>query len=90
MIDPSRETMNAREIARFQFRSELFQQHGWPVERADAWADTLVLRDRSGDERRLCVECKHLLSDWRCAKREAVFAEVLQRCPAFKWQVPTK
>lgn len=82
--------MNSREIARFQYRSELFQQHGWLEARAEAWADKLVLRDRDGDDRRLCVECKNLLSDWRCAKREMVFAEVLQRCPAFAWALPTK
>lgn len=82
--------MSHREIQRFVFRTKLFQQHGWPEERADGWADKLVDRDRDGDDRRLCVECKNLLSQWRCAKRGPVLAEVLQRCPTFEWERPAK
>lgn len=88
MSDPYRLAMSAREISRFMFRAQLFQQHGWPQERAEEWADRLVNRDRDGDDRRLCVECKYLLSQWRCAEREAVLAEVLQRCPKFNWETP--
>ncbi len=80
--------MSEREIKRFLFRVELFQQHGWPEERAEAWADKLVNRDRDGDDRRLCVECQNLLSDWRCADKGAVVADLLQRCPSFVWARP--
>lgn len=80
--------MTPREAVRHQFRVRLFQQHGWPAERATQWADTLVGRDQSRDDRHLCVECKHLLSQWRCAQRGAVVADVLQRCPSFEWKTP--
>ena len=37
---------------------------------AEALADKLVLRDRAADDRRLCLECEHLLGKragaWRC------------------------
>ena len=80
--------VSEREARRWLFRSRLFQQHGWPEERAEAWAEKLVGRDRDGDDRRLCVECKNLLSQWRCAERGPVLAEVLQRCPTFQWETP--
>lgn len=68
------------------FRVKLFTlDHCWPEERAQEWADRLVGRDRSGDDRRICPECAHLLSQWRCAKRGHVIAEVPQRCPMFVW-----
>ena len=62
--------------------------HGWPQDRADHWADTLVVRDREKDDRRMCVECVHVLSQWRCARKGPVLAQVLQRCHLFGWRVP--
>lgn len=81
--------MNAREIKRWLFRAQMFQRHHqWPEDRAEQWADTLLRRDRAGDDRRLCAECANLLSQWRCAQRGPVLAETLQRCPTFKWETP--
>lgn len=36
---------------------------------ADTVADVLLIRDRQGDDRRLCIECRHVRPDavgWRC------------------------
>jgi len=79
---------NDRELYRMAFRVELFQQHGWDEQRAERWADHLMVRDRDGDDRRVCVECKNLLSQWRCAKRGPVMVDTLQRCEHFNWATP--
>ena len=47
-------------------------------------AERLLHRDRDTDDRRLCVECAHAGTGWRCAKREAFLLDQLQRCPMFK------
>lgn len=80
--------LDDRQIGRLEFRTELFQRHGWPLERAEAWADRLVERDTERDDRRLCVECRNLLHDWRCAQGGTVVAEQLQRCDQFQWEKP--
>ena len=79
---------NNRELSRRTFRIELFQRQGWDGHRAERWADHLMVRDRSRDVRRLCVECSNLLSAWRCAKRGPVLADVMQRCETFNWAKP--
>lgn len=61
---------------------------GWPEDRAAYWADMLTVRDREHDARRMCVECRHLLPQWRCARKGPVLAQVLQRCELFGWRVP--
>lgn len=80
--------LTEREKTRHAFRVELFQSHGWPEWRSQMWAWRLVDRDQDRDDRHLCVECDHLLSNWRCRKNEAVLAETLQRCPTFEWSKP--
>lgn len=52
-----------REIARFTYRSGLFQRRGMSLDRAEHLADRLALRDMTGDDRRMCVECAHLQAD---------------------------
>jgi hypothetical protein len=89
-IRPDGPSLDDRQLARMAFRIELFQQHGWDEQRAERWADHLVTRDTERDDRRLCIECKNLLSQWRCAKREPVIVDVLQRCRAFEWMTPNK
>jgi hypothetical protein len=81
--------MSARELSRFTFRRRLFMDRGFDEARAEAAADRLVDRDRELDTRHLCVECEHLKPPHACRRRDAVLLEVLQRCPNFKWQVPT-
>jgi len=51
---------------------------------AEDRAERLLRRDRSGDHRRLCRECTHARTGWRCAKGDAFLADQLQACPLFK------
>jgi hypothetical protein len=51
---------------------------------AEDRAERLLRRDRSGDHRRLCPECTHARTGWRCAKGDAFLADQLQACPLFK------
>ena len=51
---------------------------------AEGRAERLLRRDRSGDHRRLCPECAHAKTGWRCAKGDAFLADQLQACPLFK------
>lgn len=80
--------MTERECNRFQARLRLFARRGLDAVTAFDVAERLWQRDRDYDDRRLCVECAHLMRGWRCKKKEAVLADVLQRCPAFAWEVP--
>ena len=90
LVAPHRPAMTDKQINRMQFRIDLFQQHGWDEHRAERWADQLHQRDLDRDDRHLCVECRNLLSQWRCAERGPVLADVLQRCPTFAWAMPPK
>lgn len=87
-VAPAGAALSERQAVRTAFRVELFQQHGWDEERAERWAAHLNQRDTEHDDRRLCVECKNLLNNWRCAKRGAVVADQLQRCASFTWNTP--
>lgn len=78
------------EIKRAELRQRLFESHGWDERRARAWALKLAARDLERDDRRLCVECKHLTSKWGCVQGGAVVADALQRCPTFEWEVPAQ
>lgn len=86
---PARPPWGPREQTRFAFRVALFMRRGMPQPEAETWADRLFERDYELDGRRLCHECAHLMSGWRCKKREAVVPFTLQRCPAFTFQMPT-
>jgi hypothetical protein len=57
---PHSDAMNRAEIATFETRFHLFGARGLDLKQAEAMADRLALRDREGDERRLCFECVHL------------------------------
>lgn len=78
------------ETKRAEFRQRLFESHGWDERRARAWALKLAARDLERDDRRLCVECKHLTSKWGCRAGGSVVAEVLQRCQKFDWEKPNQ
>ena len=58
-------------IARFRARAADIQRRGVGEDDAEDLAELLHLRDVSGDRRRLCVECRHLLGSaatgWRCS-----------------------
>ena len=89
--------MNSAEIDSFNARVQLFIRRGIGSTQAEGLADDFVIRDRDGDDRRLCLECQHLRGggrSWACNQWRAaglagagVPADVvmlLQRCGGFK------
>ena len=52
--------MNGQEIDTLMARQALFCQRGAASQDAERLADSLVNRDRDDDDRRLCLECRHL------------------------------
>jgi len=85
------------EIATFTTRVLVFMRRGIDSEDADDLAERLVVRDREGDDRALCLECRHhsgrATAQWRCnAARDAGLprelaadlATLLQRCPSYE------
>lgn len=76
-------------IATFTKRVTLFLRRGINATDADDLAEALVLRDRDGDDRRLCVECSHLRrtvcnSDAGMDGYVGDMLTMLQRCPGFE------
>ena len=67
---PHSSAMNGGEIELFQVRSVRFAERGLSGNESEAMAEKLVARDRDADDRRFCLECKHLSgysqSSWRC------------------------
>ena len=101
---PHSEAMNTVEIDTFTARLARFTDKGLPLADAEREADRLVIRDREGDDRRLCLECAHLhgAGRWRCGNwhRAEVATQLkdahlpgalvltLQRCPGFGGSTP--
>jgi hypothetical protein len=65
---PHSDAMTGAEIDRLVSRVELFVGRGVPLIEATALADSMVRRDREGDDRRTCVECSNL-GGWAGARR---------------------
>lgn len=99
-IDPDRwawphsSAMNGQEIDTLMARQALFCQRGAVPQDAERLADSLVNRDRDDDDRRLCLECRHLHGEgrYRCGNTRAagVHADLahdlvltLQRCHGY-------
>lgn len=82
--------LTEKEQGRAEFRTRLFQSHGWDAKRARVWVLRLAARDLDGDDRHICPECKWLTSKWECCAPEpgSVVADVLQRCSSFVWEKP--
>jgi hypothetical protein len=63
--------MNGQEIDIFKMRLDKLKAKGLPLVDSEALADKLVLRDRDQDDRRVCLECRHLAGhgagSWRCS-----------------------
>ena len=80
------------ELATMAQRQARFERLGLHHEEAARLADKLLLRDREGDDRRLCLECTHLRGRpgaWRCPTPGGMGAPLvaqLQRCPS--WGAP--
>lgn len=72
---PHGDAMNTVEIDAFTARLARFTDKGMSLSDAEALADKLVVRDREGDDRRLCLECVHLSgfgpTSWRCGNWQA-------------------
>ena len=94
---PHTTAMNTAEIDTFTGRLHHFTRHGLDFTQAEQLADSLVQRDRTNDDRRLCLECAHLkhgaglwgCNQWRRAGLGAAgvpgdLVTVPQRCDGFK------
>lgn len=93
---PNSPAMNSREIDTFTARLARFTEKGVSLGDAEPLADRLVIRDREGDDRRLCLECAHLqgYNRWRCGNWQAASVArqglardlvlILQRCSGFR------
>lgn len=70
---PHSSAMNGQELDTLMARQDLFQQRGATPQDAERMADKLVTRDRGDDERRLCLECRHLRGEgpYRCGNARA-------------------
>ncbi len=78
---PHSSAMNGAEIGRFTERTSLFAKKGVNPDDADQLADTLVQRDRVGDDRHVCLECHHLTGygAWRCGNWQAAGVAIMAR-----------
>lgn len=72
---PHSTAMNGVEIDLCMARLHRLSEKGLNQTTGEALADKLVIRDRESDERRICLECRHLASygagSWRCGNRQA-------------------
>lgn len=87
--------MNTGEIDSLTARLAQFTDKGVGYDKSEQLADRLVIRDREGDDRRLCLECARLqghdrwcCSNWQAADvaRDGLARDLvlmLQRCPGF-------
>ena len=94
---PHTDAMTGAEIATYTSRQVLFTAKGLTTVKAEVLADTLLTRDRDGDDRRICLECSHL-SGWNGRRQcrglqyagmggplvSAGQVAMLQRCNGFK------
>jgi hypothetical protein len=66
---PHSSAMNSSEIDAFMKRVMRFTASGLNLADAEQVADRLVRRDRDHDDRRACLECRHLRGHgrWQCA-----------------------
>ena len=68
---PHSTAMNGAEIDLFTARLHRFTDKGLTIADGESLADKLVVRDREADDRRFCLECRHLSgygqSSWRCS-----------------------
>ena len=72
---PHSTAMNGTEIELFTERINRFTDKGLTESESKALTDKLLSRDRDDDDRRFCLECKHLSGhdqkSWRCGKWQA-------------------
>jgi len=98
---PYSTAMNDAELETFAARLVRFTDRGLILADGELLADKLVIRDREGDDRRVCLECLHLqhgrCGDWQVAgvairSRDAQLSPdlvlQLQRCDGFAPEAP--
>ena len=72
---PHSTAMNGAEINLFTARLHRFTDKGLAPTDGEVLADKLVIRDREMDDRRSCLECRHLSgfghTSWRCGNWQA-------------------
>jgi hypothetical protein len=71
---PNSTAMNSQEIKNFKARLDKFTLKGLDLDAAEKLADQLLNRDRDGEDRCLCFECRHLsryAGSWRCGNWKA-------------------
>ena len=80
---PHSSAMNGAEVDTFSIRLQKFTEKGLTRIAGEILADTLVLRDRDQDERRVCLECKHFAGhgagSWRCGNWQAAGVAIRSR-----------
>lgn len=80
---PHSTAMTGREIDTFKARLARFTDKGTGTDVGEALADKLVIRDRESDDRRLCLECRHLAGygpgSWRCGNWQAAGTAIKAR-----------
>ncbi|MFN7855502.1 MAG: hypothetical protein ACK5OA_02780 [Acidovorax sp.] len=92
---PHSSAMNGQELDTLMARQDFFCQRGESAQDAERLADRLVIRDRSDDDRHICLECRHLRSSgfYRCgnARAAGLHADLardlvltLQRCHGYE------
>ena len=74
-----------REIRIFSRRLSVFKTEGLAEDESERLAQQMLYRDRpdSGDDRRVCFECRHL-NGIKCRAGKYVLRFVLQRCEGFE------
>ena len=92
---PHSSAMNGQELDTLMARQALFCQRGASAQDAERLADSLVIRDRSDDDRHICLECRHLrgAGSYRCGNALAAYVHAdlardlvltLQRCNGYE------
>ena len=80
---PHSTAMNTMEIDTFTARLSRFTDRGLSLADGEGLADKLGLRDRDQDDRRVCLECKHLaghgVGSWRCGNWQAAGVAIRSR-----------
>ena len=80
---PHSTAMNGLEIDLLTARLLRFTDKGLTIADGESLADKLVVRDREADDRRICLECRHLSgvgqTSWRCGNWQAAGVAIRSR-----------
>ena len=80
---PHSKAMNGAEIDLFTARLHRFTDKGLTIADCESLADKLVIRDREADDRRFCLECRHLSgfgqTSWRCGNWQSAGIAICSR-----------